>query len=238
MKVALILPCYNESKNLLKIRHDFLIHKKIKKNLALNLIIVNNGSTDDTHKVLLEQKFSHKNIFIINIKKNKGYGYGIKEAIKNVKSDIYLWAHGDLQTPMIDIIYSLKQALQTKSKIAAAHRLTTGFQKFQSRVFDFIISMTLGFEAYDINAQPKIFPSKYKNFFTSSYCPDDFALDMYFFKVFHDLNDDISRFEVKFEDRTEGEAKGGQSSIMYRLFLLFKMCRSALKIRKQKLVNN
>lgn len=238
MKVVLILPCYNESKNLLKIRDEFLNHKKIKSKTALNLIIVNNGSTDDTDEILLEQKFYHKNISILKIKENKGYGHGIKEAIKKVESDIYIWAHGDLQTPMIDIISSLKLALETKSKIAAGSRLTGGFQKFQSRTFDCIISATLGFQAYDINAQPKIFPSKFKKFFTSSSCPNDFALDMYFFKVFNDLNENIYRFEVKFEDRIEGEAKGGQSSIMTRLFLLFKMCRSALKLRRQKLVNN
>jgi len=232
MKIVLILPCYNESNNLWKIKKSFLNNKTKLKNAYLDLIIVNNGSTDNSHEILSSKKFMHSNIKTINITKNIGYGHGIKEGIKNINSDIYCWAHGDLQTPMRDIISTLIFALQTEKKIVAGQRYTQGFQKIQSRLFDFIISMILRIKAYDINAQPKIFPVKYKKYFLANKCPDDFALDMYFFKVFYDLKTNVERNYVTFENRTADEAKGGQASILNRALLLIKMSCSALKIRK------
>ena len=78
-----------------------------------------------------------------------------------------------------------------KYHIVAGKRLTNGLQKLQSRLFDFITSLCIGFNASDINAQPKIFPSKYKDYFLLDESPDDFALDMYYFKIFNDLKEHI-----------------------------------------------
>ena len=63
-------------------------------------------------------------------------------------------------------------------------------------------------------------------------------MDIYYFKVFNDLNKDILRNHVLFEDRASGEAKGGQGSLISRFILLIKMSNFALKIRKIKLGNH
>ena len=238
MKIALILPCYNESENLYKIEKEFIKSKKLLGNIDFKLLIVNNGSTDNTKNILNNEIFSKKSIKIINLKKNIGYGHGIKQGIKSVNADIYAWAHGDLQTPFIDIISCLLCALKDNHKIVAGKRLTKGIQKNQSKLFDDIISLCLNLKAHDINAQPKIFPSEYKKYFLLQECPNNFALDMYYFKVFNNLNKSILRYEVKFEDRINGGAKGGQGSIITRILLLIKMSLSALKIRKINFANN
>ena len=69
------------------------------------------------------------------------------------------------------------------------------------------MSLCIGFNASDINAQPKIFSSKYRDFFIKRYL-DDFALDMYYFKVFNDLKQNVERKAVLSEDRTAGFRKG------------------------------
>ena len=235
MKIALILPCFNESENLFKIKKEFSELEHIIQNINLQLIIVNNGSTDNSRDILESEAFVKSSIKSITVNHNIGYGHGIKEGIKNTKADIYAWAHGDLQTPLRDIIDCLLLSLEKKYYVVAGKRLTSGLQKIQSKVFDTVASLCIGFKAYDLNAQPKIFPSKYKNFFLLENSPDDFAIDMYYFKVFNDLNKDILRKDVLFEERASGEAKGGQGSLISRLILLIKMSNSALKIRMVKL---
>ncbi len=238
MKVALILPCFNEGNNLQKIRKDFLSSLNILKNIKVELVIVNNGSTDSSKKILSEKKYSDPKIIIVNVSKNIGYGHGIKEGIKSIDADIYSWAHGDLQTPMIDILSSISVAVESKVLVLAGQRDTKGKQKIQSRIFDFVISTILGFWAYDINAQPKIFHKKFKNHFLGLNSPDDFALDMFFFKVFNFKKIKIFRNLVKFEDRTEGIAKGGQGNILSRVALLKKMCSFAIKLRNMKFADH
>ena len=238
MKIALILPCYNESENLFRIKKELSELEHLTKDINLQLIIVNNGSTDNSKDILESEDFLKSSIKSINVKNNIGYGHGIKEGISKTSADIYAWAHGDLQTPLRDIVACLLFSLEKRHHIVAGKRLTSGLQKLQSKVFDLITSLCIGFKASDVNAQPKIFPLQYRNFFISENSPNDFAMDIYYFKVFNDLNKDILRNDVLFEDRASGEAKGGQGSLISRFILLIKMSNFALKIRKIKLGNH
>ena len=124
MKVALILPCYNEGKNLNRIAKEFLELEYLIKNINFELVIVNNGSTDNSSDILKSEEFLERSIKLINITHNIGYGHGIKEGIKNTKADIYAWAHGDLQTPLGDIISCLIFSVEKKYQIVAGKRLT------------------------------------------------------------------------------------------------------------------
>ena len=114
MKVALILPCYNEGKNLNRIAKEFLELEYLIKNINFELVIVNNGSTDNSSDILKSKDFLNSSIKLINLTDNIGYGHGIKEGIKNIKADLYAWAHGDLQTPLKDIISCLIFSLEKK----------------------------------------------------------------------------------------------------------------------------
>ena len=78
VKVSLIILCYNEEKNLKKIISQSI--KLLKKNSNLEILIVENGSIDNSKNILLEIK--EKKIKFIFVKKNQGYGFGIKSGIK------------------------------------------------------------------------------------------------------------------------------------------------------------
>ena len=68
---SLIIPCYNEAKNIIpileKVKHSF--NYKI-----IELIIVDNGSTDNTQSILLNNLESYPFARSIRIPINKGYG--------------------------------------------------------------------------------------------------------------------------------------------------------------------
>jgi len=91
MKVSIIIPVYNEEKTILKIINKILQLKNINK----ELIIVNDGSTDNTKKLL--RKFSNERIRIINHSKNSGKGAAIRTAQKHVTGTHVIIQDADLE---------------------------------------------------------------------------------------------------------------------------------------------
>ena len=96
-KLAIIIPVFNEEKNIQKLLADWTkeISRYYKKNFKF--IIINDGSTDKTHQIL--RRIKHKSIDYIN-QKNVGHGNtcfkGYKLAIKK-KYDIILQIDSDNQ---------------------------------------------------------------------------------------------------------------------------------------------
>ena len=76
-KILLIIPAYNEEKNILAVYNQYLCKKQM-----LDLIVINDGSTDNTRKVLEDNHIPH-----INLVQNVGIGgavqTGYKYAYKN-----------------------------------------------------------------------------------------------------------------------------------------------------------
>jgi glycosyltransferase involved in cell wall biosynthesis len=113
MNFSLIIPCYNEEKNI-----PILLHKysKFLKDNESELILVDNGSVDDSANVL--KKIRHKNIKICFVKKNIGYGYGLKKGVSIAKGKIIIFSHADLEVDPKDIIKSINiyKTQNTESK--------------------------------------------------------------------------------------------------------------------------
>ena len=91
MKLSIIIPVYNEEKTILKIINKIFKLKHINK----ELIVVNDGSTDNSKKLL--NKFSNKKIRIINHTKNLGKGAAIKSAQKHIKGTHVIIQDADLE---------------------------------------------------------------------------------------------------------------------------------------------
>jgi len=220
---SLVLPCYNEEKNIIFICNEFF-NLPIK-NYKAELILVNNGSTDKTKYEIKKaiKKNNSKNISIklVNLTKNEGYGGGIYEGLKKASGDYIGWSHADLQTPLIDFL-KLYNLIKGKKNI-----LGKGFRT-NNRDFDGIISyfheslasLVLGVKMREINAQPKIFNKELmKNF---SNIPRKWTtLDTYI--LFNCLKKKvkIKTINVVFNTRRYGQSKWKNNLINFINHLLF-----------------
>lgn len=92
MKLSIIIPCYNEEKTIKEIIKRIFLYSKIKKK---EIIIVDDGSTDGTKKIL--KKLKHKIIKVIYHKKNSGKGKAIQTALKHITGKIVLIQDADLE---------------------------------------------------------------------------------------------------------------------------------------------
>ena len=105
MNISIILPCYNEDKNLVKIIDTIIILKKKYSDINLQFLLVENGSTDGSKITLKNFNEKYPNKFsIVFLDKNLGYGGGIMKGVFHTKTDIICWTHADLQFDLEDIV--------------------------------------------------------------------------------------------------------------------------------------
>ena len=212
--ISLVIPCYNEEDNLEKLlsKISFVLKKFSKE--RIEIVIVNNGSTDNSEKIIKQHELFHQNLIsLLNIKKNKGYGDGINQGINFSKGDVVCWFHADLQ---FDPVEALNIYTEYKDKFLNQNILLKG-NRMNRSLFDsfFTFGMTcltfllFGKKINDINAQPKIFKRSMLKFINNP--PIDFSYDIYFLLVALNNNIKIQEFPVKWYDRNAGEAKGGGS---------------------------
>ena len=95
MKISIVVPLYNEEKTIINILSK--IQNEIKKLNEFNfeVIIINDGSNDNSKKLLEENSNLYNTLISFN--KNRGKGFAIKEGLKKISGEIILIQDADLE---------------------------------------------------------------------------------------------------------------------------------------------
>lgn len=203
MKLSVVIPCYNEEKNIP------LILKKFSEVISaeeMEVILVNNGSTDDSARVFDELLPEYQFAKTVLVEVNQGYGYGILQGLKAARGDFVGWTHADMQTDPGDVIkaYHLLEEKNWDKKIyIKGNRKGRGlFDDFFTVGMGMFESIYLGKRMSDVNAQPNFFSREFYETWHNP--PYDFALDLYAFYMARKNNIGIIRFPVQFPPRIYG----------------------------------
>jgi glycosyltransferase involved in cell wall biosynthesis len=174
----------------------------------VDVILVDNGSTDDSAAVLDRELAGQPRIGRVHVPVNRGYGHGILAGLAAARGDIIGWTHADLQTDPMDVVHGL--ALFSASPDAA--RLFVKGRRYgrplSDRLFTFGMSvfetLLFGRVLHDVNAQPNLMPRGF--FETWRNPPGDFALDTYAYAVAKADGLRVARFPVAFTTRLHGHS--------------------------------
>ena len=95
MKISIVVPLYNEERTIINILSK--IQNEIKKLNEFNfeVIIINDGSNDNSKKLLEENSNLYNTLITFN--KNRGKGFAIKEGLKKISGEIILIQDADLE---------------------------------------------------------------------------------------------------------------------------------------------
>ena len=157
IKYSIIVPFYNEEKNILNL-HKEIQNMKKKNKLNAELIYVNDGSTDNTENILstLRTKYIH----IINLTRNFGQTAAIQAGIDKSIGDIIILLDGDGQNDPNDIpklINKLKEGYDVVSGWRKNRKDTYLTRILPSKIANKIISNLSGVKLNDYGCSLKIY---------------------------------------------------------------------------------
>ena len=92
-KLSILIPVYNEEKTLLNILER--INESKIENFDFEIIIINDGSDDNTFNVIKENSDLYDKV--INLDKNRGKGYAVKSGLKIATGDYVIFQDADLE---------------------------------------------------------------------------------------------------------------------------------------------
>lgn len=111
MKISIIVPAYNEEKNLSDAIVSLCATLKSKGiSEQCEIIIFNDCSKDKTGEIADSLAKTNVNIRVFHNKKNMGLGYNFKEGVKVAKGEYITWLPGDNENLMDSFVETLNYA--------------------------------------------------------------------------------------------------------------------------------
>lgn len=231
--ISICVTAYNEANNIPSLveRLSSLInlHPKINE-----VVIVDNGSRDDTLKKLSEFELGCE-LQILHIPKNLGYGNGMKTSIASARNQIVCLLHADDQYSAGDISVILEsyskyddQCLMIKG--ARNNRKDPAQIKMLSFFNSKLVSVLSGTKVRDANGIPKVF-DKTKLHFPLGNLPNNAAMDGALCISWAKSGGKFLEIPVEYENRTIGIASWNSGKIRIAVSMLFEILKYRLGLR-------
>ena len=127
INLSVIVPIFNEEKTLIQILNQI---KYLEKFCNLEVLLVNDGSTDKSKEIILNNQHLYSKS--IHLKKNFGKGKAVIEGLKNCIGDYVLIQDADLEYEPKDIEKFLKKIHKYEADliIGNTYRLSKDLEKF------------------------------------------------------------------------------------------------------------
>jgi dolichyl-phosphate beta-glucosyltransferase len=171
---SIIVPAYNESARIGATLEQILDHVR-RQNWNAEVVIVDDGSRDDTLDIANRFAASHAAVRILRNPGNQGKGYSVRNGMLQARGKTLLFTDADLSSPISEA-GKLFAALEAGADVAIGSRWLDPSLQFQrqsfkrqalSRVYNVFLRMVLlfpyrdtqcGFKAFTRAAAARIFP--------------------------------------------------------------------------------
>ena len=157
--ISVIVPVFNESESI-GLLLDEVINVMSSHKFNFELIVVNDGSKDNTHQVLKQLTLKIKELSVISLRKNYGQTAAMSAGFDNSKGDIVITLDGDLQNDPNDIPRLI-------SEINSGYDLICGCRfdrkdklikrKIPSRIANKLIANVTGLKLHDYGCSLKAY---------------------------------------------------------------------------------
>jgi glycosyltransferase involved in cell wall biosynthesis len=160
--ISLVMPCYNEEAIVAQtVRRVLTAFERA--GIAMELVVVDNGSRDRTGAILQELAAEHPQIVVHRVEVNIGYGNGILSGLPLCTAEWIGVIPADGQVDAEDAVRLFEDALACGEPVMAKarrrFRMDGPARKAVSIAYNlFFRSLWPGVESLDINGLPKILP--------------------------------------------------------------------------------
>lgn len=206
-ELSLALLFYNEEKSVEEIINEltkiFLDNK-----VNFELVAVDNGSTDKTAEFLKKIKKKNKNVRVVTIDKNIGYGYGVRKGLENCRGRFvgYCWGDNQIFTEDIFKVYKKISSDASISLCKGKRTIREGImRKFVSRTYNTLFKILFSTRLNDINACPKIM--KIEDYQSVELIQNDWFVDAEIVLKISSQNKKIVEVPISYRKRKSGNSK-------------------------------
>ncbi len=161
-ELSVFYPAYNEGERIAKtIEKTFAYLPKVAK--KYEVIVVNDGSKDNTGSVVEKLMKKYKELKMITHSPNKGYGEALKSGFANSQYEWVVFTDSDGQFDFGEISEFIKTQRRTKADLVIGYykkRAVPFYRKLNSQLWQLIVYMLFGLKVRDIDCAFKLINRK------------------------------------------------------------------------------
>lgn len=206
-ELSIAIPFYNEEDNIENVVKN-LVGELSRNRIDYELVLVNNGSSDSTHKIIENLKKTNFRIRYINIKENHGYGWGIINGLNAANGKFIGFIDGDNQVSPRSVSNAYNKIKEYDAVLCITKRSKRPrklMRKIASIGYNLILNALFFTNFWDINSKPKIIKQEfYKQLHL--YSKDWFVDTEILLKARH-KKFKIIEVPIIYKERTKGKSK-------------------------------
>jgi dolichyl-phosphate beta-glucosyltransferase len=171
---SFIVPAYNESSRI-RPTLDEILRYTAEQNWDAEILVVDDGSRDDTPDVIREYARGHLQIRLLQNPGNRGKGFSVRNGMLHTRGDICLFTDADLSSPISEA-QKLFKSVRDGVDVAIGSRWLRAelqterqplYRQAFGRIFNLVLRLFLGlhfkdtqcgFKAFRREAAQRIFP--------------------------------------------------------------------------------
>ncbi len=153
--ITIIIPFLNEEDNIERLGKELINYVSSKPNLSFEIILVNDGSTDNSINTIQASKFPAQTK-LISFSQNYGSHAALRAGIMHAKGDYVTFLYADLQDPIENVSVMYAKEMEGND-IIWAHRAGTQnsffekqFSKFYSRLMQKYVNKRYPVKGFDV----------------------------------------------------------------------------------------
>ncbi len=158
MRLSVVVPCFNEEGNIARVVGQAV---DVGRRLAseLEIIVVDDGSTDGTAKILRALAETIPELKIVPHPENRGYGVAVRSGLTRAAMDYVFLTDGDGQFDLEDLPVAI-QLLREHDVVAGyrTHRQDGWWRRLWGRSWTALVNRVFGLRVRDVNCAFKLVP--------------------------------------------------------------------------------
>ncbi len=189
------------------------------------ILIINDGSTDNTGPIADRLSHRHENIRIIHHETNRGYGAALISGFANSVNDWIFFTDGDNQFFIKEIALLLEETRAHDAVIGfRQERKDPWFRKIYANTWNLLVRLFLDLRIKDLNCAFKLIKKKSMEGISLSSSGALISAEILFKLKLSGAN--ISEVAVSHKPRLYGEQSGGSPKVILKALLeLFRLHR-------------